>query len=52
VLPLIHTTQPLADRTRPHIQVRILNGQLQALSQLEARVDELSGEVARVGGRG
>jgi len=32
--------------------VRILNGQLQALGQLEGRVDELSGEVARVSGGG
>ena len=30
--------------------VRILNGQLQALTQLEARVDELSAEVARAAG--
>jgi hypothetical protein len=32
--------------------VRILNGQLQALGQLEGRVDELAGEVARVSGGG
>lgn len=32
--------------------VRILNGQLQALSQLEARVDELASDVARASGGG
>jgi hypothetical protein len=43
---------PALPSARPPRQVRILNGQLQALSQLEARVDELAGDVARVSGGG
>jgi hypothetical protein len=49
---LLRAASPACAPPRLCPQVRILNGQLQALSQLEARVDELAGDVARVSGGG